>query len=161
MNLLSRTLTTVAAAIPALGVLAGTAAAAGGAGNSWEDATVPIAGASFTCGDTTLTATDGTITFDYHATTDADGTTHDDGRGTPHHATLVGEHGYLYHLVGSFSFTDTYDSAGDIVLGTDSDQFTIVNDEGALFGRVGVLVHLDPDGTLRAVQFGTCTDNNN
>jgi len=163
MNALSRTLTTLAAVVPALAALAGSATAS--ADNSWQQETLPIAGASFTCGGTTLTApdgTDGTITFDYHMTTAADGSVRDNGRGTPHHATPQDPNGDLYRLVGAFSFTDTYDPAtGDVIAGTSSDQFTIVDAEGALFGRVGALMHLDRDGTLRFVQFGSCTDDNN
>jgi len=158
MNPLSRALTTAAVVIPAFTGLAGTATAAD---NTDQAQTVPIAGASFTCAGTTLTAIDGTITFAYHLTTAADGSVRDNGRGTPHHATLTDPSGQLYRLVGAFSFTDTYDPAtGDIIAGTGSDEFTVVNAAGALVGRVGVLEHINRDGSLRDVQFGTCTDNN-
>lgn len=158
MNLLPRALATAAAGIPMLAGLAGTA---GAADNTASAQTVPIAGASFTCASTALTAVDGTITFAYHLTTAADGSVRDNGRGTPHHATLADPSGNLYHLVGAFSFTDTYDPAtGAIIAGIDSDQFAVVNAAGGFVGRVGVLQHLDRDGTLRDVHFGTCTDNN-
>jgi hypothetical protein len=163
MNLLSRTLTTAAAVIPTLAALAGTAAA--GADDTWQRQTLPIAGASFTCAGTTLTApdgTDGTITFAYHLTTAADGSVRDNGRGTPNDATLDDPDGNVYRLVGAFSFTDTYDPAtGDAIAGTVSDQFTVVDATGGLVGRVGTLEHLDRDGTLRDLQLGDCTDNNN
>jgi hypothetical protein len=162
MNPLSRTLITTAVVIPALAALAGTATA--GASSSWQTQTLPIAGASFTCAGTTLTApggTDGTITFAYHLTTAADGSVRDNGRGTPHDAVLEDPSHNRYSLVGSFSFTDTYDPAtGATIAGTVSDQFTVVDATGGLLGRVGVLEHLDRDGALRDVQFGDCTDNN-
>jgi hypothetical protein len=158
MNLLARALATAAAATATLAGLGGTATAADNAG---EAQTVPIAGASFTCAGTTLTAVEGTITFAYHLTTAADGSVRDNGRGTPHQVTLDDPAGNLYRLVGAFSYTDTYDPAtGAIIAGTDSDQFTIVNAAGGLIGRVGVLEHLERNGTLRDVQFGACTDNN-
>jgi hypothetical protein len=145
MNLLARALATAAAATATLAGLGGTATAADNAG---EAQTVPIAGASFTCAGTTLTAA-------------ADGSVRDNGRGTPHQVTLDDPAGNLYRLVGAFSYTDTYDPAtGAIIAGTDSDQFTIVNAAGGLIGRVGVLEHLERNGTLRDVQFGACTDNN-
>lgn len=158
MNVLSRRLAAAAAAIPVLAGLTGTAAAADNAAHA---ETVPIAGASFTCAGTTLTAVEGTITFAYHLTTAADGSVRDNGRGTPHQATLADPSGNLYRLVGAFSYTDTYDPAtGAVISGTVSDQFTVVDAAGALLGRVGIIEHLDRDGTIRDVQFGTCTDNN-
>ena len=158
MNLLPRGLAAAAVATP---LLAGLPSIATAADNANHAQTVPIAGASFTCGDTTLTAVDGTITFAYHLTTAADGTLRDNGRGTPHHAVLSDPSGNLYRLVGGFAYTDTYDPATEATIaGTVSDQFTILDAAGGLVGRVGVLEHLDRDGNIRDMQFGTCTDNN-
>jgi hypothetical protein len=162
MNPLSRTLITAAATIPVLAALAGTATA--GADTTWQRQALPIAGASFTCAGTTLTApdgTDGTIDFAYHMVTAANGSVRDNGRGTPHHATLEDPSGNLYRLVGGFSFTDTYDpSTGATIAGTSVDNFTIISARGGFVGRVGVVEHMDRDGTLRDVQIGDCSDNN-
>ena len=156
MNPLIRVLAAAATAVPALAVLGGTAAA----DTSWQQ-TVPIVGASFACDGVSLTATAGTITFAYHFTTASDGSSRDNGRGTAHHAMLEDESDNPFRLVGGFTYTDTYDpTTGATIAGTGVDNFTIVNAEGGLIGRVGVVVHLDRDGSVRDVQFGDCTDNN-
>lgn len=151
----------LATAATAFATVLALSAPASAAGNGMTHQVVDATGGSFTCAGTAITVIGGSLAYDYHLTTSGDGVVRDNGHGTPRDVVLTDPAGNIYHLIGAFSFTDTYDpTTGQTVAGAVSDQLAVVRADGTIAGRVGLVEHLGRDGTLRTTAFGSCADNN-
>ena len=118
--------------------------------------TMPVAGASFTCGPVDLTGTGGTINFTFRQSPDGN---HVTGTGAVIGGVLEGSDGNTYYVSGAFWFGGNATHNGSSFESTDTDHLVIRNPSGGILGMVSTVEHFSPTGGF-SFDFGSCTDNN-
>jgi hypothetical protein len=115
-------------------------------------------GQQFSCGDDVLTVTSGTLDYAARIVQDARGIFHATGTDVVHDMTVTDGQGAGYSVAGAdhFGVTTSDPNGGDPIVETDTIHFAIVDAAGGLAGKVQMTVHLDADGTMRALDIGGC-----